>query len=103
MPRLVPGIHVGVQPTKLAYFIARLVQHSVEVLLAKFMRHRVDGRDKPGHDGEGGASPSLNDAREARRLFAPDQSFFSDWPMICCAVKLMPQVGKALPTKKLSD
>ena len=27
----------------------------------------------------------------------------SDWPMISCAVKLMPQVGKALPTKKLSD
>jgi 3'-phosphoadenosine 5'-phosphosulfate sulfotransferase (PAPS reductase)/FAD synthetase len=25
------------------------------------------------------------------------------WPMISCAVKLMPQVGKALPTKKLSD
>jgi hypothetical protein len=23
--------------------------------------------------------------------------------MISCAVKLMPQVGKALPTKKLSD
>jgi hypothetical protein len=84
MPGPVPGIHAGVQPTKLAYFIARLVQHSVEVLLAKLMRRRVDGRDKPGHDGE-------------------DQSFFSDWPMICCAVKLMPQVGKALPTKKLSD
>ena len=27
----------------------------------------------------------------------------SVWPMISCAVKLMPQVGKALPTKKLSD
>ena len=24
-------------------------------------------------------------------------------PMISCAVKLIPQVGKALPTKKLSD
>lgn len=29
-------------------------------------------------------------------------SFASDWPMISWAVKLMPQVGKALPTKKLS-
>src|SRR5262249_59271758 len=27
----------------------------------------------------------------------------SDWPMISWAVKLMPQVGNALPTKKLSD
>ena len=25
------------------------------------------------------------------------------WPMISCAVKLMPQDGKELPTKKLSD
>ena len=29
--------------------------------------------------------------------------FPSLWPMISCAVKLMPQVGKELPTKKLSD
>ena len=29
--------------------------------------------------------------------------FASLWPMISCAVKLMPQVGNALPTKKLSD
>ncbi len=29
--------------------------------------------------------------------------FSFDWPMISCAVKLIPQVGKELPTKKLSD
>jgi hypothetical protein len=29
--------------------------------------------------------------------------FSLDCPMISCAVKLMPQVGKELPTKKLSD
>ncbi len=29
--------------------------------------------------------------------------FASVWPMISCAVKLMPQVGNELPTKKLSE
>ena len=32
----------------------------------------------------------------------PRHLFASVCPMISCAVKLMPQVGKALPTKKLS-
>ena len=38
-----------------------------------------------------------------RRRTADGYWFASVCPMISCAVKLMPQVGKELPTKKLSD
>ena len=41
-------------------------------------------------------------AREPLGAPAPRYLFASDCPMISCAVKLMPQVGNALPTKKLS-
>ena len=38
-----------------------------------------------------------------RRMFRAAYWFSLVCPMISCAVKLMPQVGKELPTKKLSD
>jgi hypothetical protein len=54
-----------------------------------------------------GTSPAMTESGVARRnrgaVFAPDYWFFSDWFMISRASKLMPQVGKELPTKKLSD
>ena len=46
--------------------------------------------------GAASARPEL-DRRTRAYLFA------SLWPMISCAVKLMPQVGNELPTKKLSE
>ena len=46
------------------------------------------------------ASAAPRDDRGAGRR---DYLFASVCPMISCAVKLMPQVGKELPTKKLSD
>ena len=74
--------------------------------------------DAPGVDRDGGvlerahAAVSLRDALEdeqahgamrgggdARRAYL----LASVCPMISCAVKLMPQVGNELPTKKLSD
>ena len=47
---------------------------------------------------QGVAAPSARRSRPARLTGS-----LRVWPMISCAVKLMPQVGNELPTKKLSD
>jgi hypothetical protein len=52
-------------------------------------------------------APVLPDAARSGVRFSarqPERYWFSlVCPMISCAEKLMPQVGKELPTKKLSD
>ena len=47
--------------------------------------------------------PAPRDAPAAPEISGRAYWFSLVWPMISCAVKLMPQVGKELPTKKLSD
>ena len=55
MPVLVTDIHaVGTD----AGFVRR-IRVSVQYLTAFVQPNRVDGRDKPGHDGEGGGDASL--------------------------------------------
>jgi len=52
MPGLVPGIHAAVQSTTFACFFDRVSNPPVENLQAVLRLPGVDGRDKPGHDGE---------------------------------------------------
>ena len=47
--------------------------------------------------------PALRATFSRKREKGKAYWFFSDWFMISRASKLMPQVGKELPTKKLSD
>ncbi len=51
---------VAVQSNRFAYFISSFMQEFFEVLQSKVTPYHVDGRDEPGHDGEG-AAPSLAD------------------------------------------
>ena len=81
-----------------------------------WMRPALDARRRPGARARRRSAsrrPRI-ESRLIRRSFALRSGprgratprtylFASVWPMISCAVKLMPQVGKALPTKKLSD
>ena len=55
MAGLVPAIHAAVQTTGVDDFIPSFMHEFVEIPQSKLRLHRVDGRDKPGHDGEGGA------------------------------------------------
>ena len=55
MPGLVPGIH-AVGPS---VGVAGGIRLSVQYFAAFVQPNRVDGRDKPGHDGEGGGDASL--------------------------------------------
>ena len=53
-----PAIHTVMQTTGVDDFIPSFMHEFVEIPQSKLRLHRVDGRDKPGHDGEGGASNS---------------------------------------------
>jgi hypothetical protein len=51
MAGLVPAIHAFVQVGMFVSFAQRFAQEAVQVIQSKLTIYRVDGRDKPGHDG----------------------------------------------------
>jgi len=53
MPGLVPGIH-AVGP---GVGITEIIRTTVQYFAAFVQPDSVDGRDEPGHDGEGGGRP----------------------------------------------
>jgi hypothetical protein len=60
MAGLVPAIHAVVQTARFASITQRFAQESAQVLQSNLKLYRVDGRDKPGHDGVS-AAPSFGE------------------------------------------
>ena len=64
---------------------------------------RKSGLRRPSRNAPAGRSTAGALSPRGRCSQARAYWLASVWPMISWAVKLMPQVGKELPTKKLSD